>query len=77
MEILDLAVSLRDSLPNSGRSCQHTVWWCGYGGVDVGVYVGGWMWGGWMWGVDVGVDVGGGYGWGVCGCVGVEVQVCV
>ena len=50
MEILDLAVSLRDSLPDSGRACQHTVWWCGCGDVDVGCrYVGG---------VDVGgVDV--------------------
>ena len=36
MEILDLAVSLRDSLPDSGRSCQHTVWWCGCAGEGCG-----------------------------------------
>ena len=53
MEILDLAVSLRDSLPDSGRSCQHTVWWCGCGDVDVGM----WMWGGGCGVVDVGVVV--------------------
>ena len=67
MEILDLAVSLRDSLPDSGRSCQHTVWWCGCGGRDVGVQVCG---RGDVGGVYGGVDVLG------CGCVGVWMWWC-
>ena len=72
MEILDLAVSLRDSLPDSGRSCQHTVWWGGCRDVDVGM----WMWGAGMWEGDVG----GVYVYmGVWMCWGVDVvaQVCV